>query len=90
MSEERTTPDLEEAARRAFYADSERGDFSRADWADREIAFVVAGGPAPGSWNGRVEMAHAWRDYLSAWENYRFAMASYREIDDERVLVSFG
>jgi hypothetical protein len=32
-------------------------------------------------------MAHASRDYLSAWENYRFAMASYRQIDDERVLV---
>jgi ketosteroid isomerase-like protein len=72
---------------RSIYTDWERGDFSRADWADSDIAFVICGGPAPGSWRGPVEMARAWRDYLSTWEDYRAALDTYREIDDDRTLV---
>jgi ketosteroid isomerase-like protein len=74
---------------RSIYADLERGDFSRADWADPNIGFVIAGGPAPGRWKGRMEMARAWRDYLSAWEEYRLVADEFREIDDDRV-VAFG
>jgi ketosteroid isomerase-like protein len=72
---------------RSIYADFERGDYSRADWADPDIEFVVADGPEPGSWTGRMEMGRAWRDFLSAWEDYRGAVDGYREIDDHRVLA---
>jgi ketosteroid isomerase-like protein len=72
---------------RSIYADRERGDWSRTEWADPEIEFVIADGPEPASWKGRMEMARAWRDYLSAWEDYRSEPEEFREIDGERVLV---
>jgi ketosteroid isomerase-like protein len=73
---------------RSLYAAWERGDyFSHGDWADPEIEFVIADGPEPGSWKGQMEMARAWRNYLSAWEDYRGALDGYREIDDDRVLA---
>jgi hypothetical protein len=34
-----------------------------------------------------MEIARAWRDYLSAWEDYRGKVDGYREIDDDRVLA---
>ena len=74
---------------RSIFADFERGDYSQADWTDPDIQFVVADGPEPDSWKGRMEMARAWRDYLSAWEEYRLVADEFREIDDDRV-VAFG
>ena len=32
-------------------------------------------------------MGEVWRDYLSAWEDYRVEVEEYRELDGERVLV---
>jgi ketosteroid isomerase-like protein len=72
---------------RSIYADFERGDFSRADWADPEIEYVIVGGPEPGSWTGLVAMEQAWRAWLSAWEDYRVEAEEYRELDGERILV---
>ena len=72
---------------RSILADWERGDYGSAEWAHPEIEFVVADGPEPGSVTGRMEIARAWRDYLSLWEDYRGAVDGYREIDDDRVLA---
>jgi ketosteroid isomerase-like protein len=64
-----------------------QGDFSSADWAHPEIEYVVADGPAPGSWTGMVGMAEAWGDILRAWEELRQEATEYRELDGDRVLV---
>ena len=72
---------------RSIYADWERGDYSSANWAHREIEFVRVDGPAPGSWTGLAEMASAWRDVLGAWDEHRTEAEDYRELDEGRVLV---
>src|SRR5436305_4546284 len=72
---------------RSIYVDWERGDYSSAEWADPEIEYVWGDGPTPGSWTGLAAMASALRDFLSAWDGLRNVPVSYRELDDERVLV---
>ena len=72
---------------RSLFALWERGDFSSTDWADPEIEYVVADGPAPGTWMGLAGMAECWRDILSAWDDLRTEVNEYRELDDGRVLA---
>jgi ketosteroid isomerase-like protein len=72
---------------RSIYASWERGDFGSTEWAHPEIEFVLADGPSPGSWTGRAGMAAGYRDWLSAWEDFRATAEEYRELDDERVLA---
>jgi ketosteroid isomerase-like protein len=72
---------------RSIYAAWERGDFSSAYWAHREIEFVTADGPSPGRWTGQAGMAEGWRDYASAFKDYTVEAQEYRELDDGRVLV---
>jgi ketosteroid isomerase-like protein len=72
---------------RSIYADWERGVSSAPEWAHPEIEFVIADGPAPGSWSGRAGMTEAWRDFIHAWEEFRLEVEEYRELDAERVLV---
>ncbi len=72
---------------RSIYTDWERGNFSRTDWADPEIEFVVADGPDPGRWTGRAAMKDAVRDLLTAWEVFRLVAEECREVDGERVLL---
>jgi ketosteroid isomerase-like protein len=74
---------------RSIHAAWERGDYSSADWADPDIEYVHADGPDAGSWSGLAGMAQAFRDFLSAWEEFRVEAGEYRELDAERVLVLF-
>ena len=72
---------------RSIFAAWGRGDFGSVEWADPEIEFVIADGPAPGSWKGLSGMMEGWRDFLSAWEGWRGEAEEYRDVDGERVLV---
>ncbi len=67
-----------------------QGDFSAPpDWAHPEIEWEVADGPLPGKWTGIKGMVEGWREFLSAWEDWRGEAEEYMELDDERVLVLF-
>jgi ketosteroid isomerase-like protein len=72
---------------RSLYAAWERADRSSIEWADPGIEFVVADGPAPGSWTGTAEMAEAFREFVSGWTAWHPKAEEYRELDAERVLV---
>jgi hypothetical protein len=72
---------------RSIYAEWERGDFSRSDWADPEIDFVWADGPSPGRWRGLKEMARGMRAIIEVVGEARTVPLEYRELDPERVLV---
>jgi hypothetical protein len=72
---------------RSIFAAWERGDLRSVEWAEPEIEFVIADGPAPGSSIGLPGMAAAMRELLSAWQGWRVEADEYRALDDERVLV---
>jgi ketosteroid isomerase-like protein len=72
---------------RSLYAAWERGDVSSAEWADPEIETVFVDGPSPGSWTGLAGMAEGWREFLSAWVDFRAEADESLELDEERVLV---
>jgi ketosteroid isomerase-like protein len=74
---------------RSIYADWERGDFSRTEWADPKIEFEQRAGLAPLTVHGVAAMAEAWREFLRAWADISTKADKYRELDSERVLV-FG
>jgi SnoaL-like protein len=63
------------------------GDWTSVDWADPEIEYVIADGPAPGRWTGLGGLEEGWRNILSAWDNFRIEADEYRQLDTERVLV---
>jgi hypothetical protein len=74
---------------RSIYAAWERGDFSRADWADPEIEFTLDDvGPFPGgNWKGLAGMAEGARSGIEIFVDHRIRAEEYRELDDRRVLV---
>ena len=72
---------------RSIYADWERDYFGSAEWAHPEIEWVMADGPAPGTWKGVAGMAEGWRDFLGAWRDFRIQAEEFHELDSERVLV---
>ena len=72
---------------RSLYARWSRGDFTWLDWTDPEIEFVIADGPAAGTWTGLAGMTEAFRELTSAWTGHRTEPEEYRELDGERVFV---
>jgi ketosteroid isomerase-like protein len=73
---------------RSILAAWERGDWSSAEWAHPEIEFERAEEAWRGHWTGLAGMAEGFREWLSAWEDFRIAeVEEYRELDDERVIV---
>ena len=73
---------------RSILATWERGDWSSAEWAHPDIEFVRAEGGLRSSSTGLAGMAESWREWLTAWQDFRIAeVEEYREIDEERVLV---
>jgi ketosteroid isomerase-like protein len=71
----------------SIYAAWEGGDHDSMNWAHSDIEWVRADGPDPGSWTGAAGLATAWRDFMSAWDDYRIEVEACRELDQERVLV---
>jgi len=72
---------------RSIYAAWERGDYSSAEWADPQIEFVHADGPAPDSWRGPEGLAEGTRAWINVWEGMRAQAEDYRDLDGGRVLV---
>jgi ketosteroid isomerase-like protein len=73
---------------RSIYADWERGDYSRTDWAHPEIEWeYAADGPTPRGGTGLAGMAKDWRGYIGEFEEVRHKADEYLELDGERVLV---
>ena len=66
----------------------ERGDFRWIDWADPRIEYVIADDPGSQVEWGVTAMARKWREFLTAWDDYRVEADEYRELDEERVLVA--
>jgi ketosteroid isomerase-like protein len=76
---------------RSIYADWERGDFSRGDWAGSEIEYARVGwGPEDGTSIGPDGMASVFRSWLSAWRDWKLVAENYLEVDGERVLVPYS
>jgi ketosteroid isomerase-like protein len=72
---------------KSIYAQWEQGDWSSAEWADPEIEFEMVGGLQTGRVKGVKEMGEAWGKTVSAFDDLRAIPESFRELDDERVLV---
>jgi ketosteroid isomerase-like protein len=72
---------------RSIYADWERGDFSRTDWADPELELTTPDAWEIGEAKGLRSTAETWRTWLSAWRDYRVEASEFRDLEDDRVMV---
>jgi hypothetical protein len=73
---------------RSIVFEWEKGDFGSVSWAHPEIEFAVIDEPGAQVARGVAAMGLAWREFLTAWEDYRVKADEYRELDGERVLVA--
>ena len=75
---------------REIYRLWEGGDFSSSEWADPDIEFVSGAGPEEAVHRGIEAMAEAWREWLSAWEDFKVEPREFIEAgDDVLVLTEF-
>src|SRR6476646_12139318 len=72
---------------RSIYADWERGDFTRDDWAYPASDPVRPESLDGAALKGREASSGGWRDWLDAWSDFRAEAHDYRALDGERVLV---
>lgn len=72
----------------SIFARWERGDFSAVAWAHPDIEYTIIDEPGTQMVKGVAAMTRTWRDFLSAWENYRVEAHEYWALDEERVLVA--
>jgi ketosteroid isomerase-like protein len=72
---------------RSIYADWERGDFTKAEWAHPDIEWVNADGPTPGRSTGLDGIAATFREWGDAWEDFRIKADKFIEVDADSVLV---
>src|SRR5271168_4222933 len=72
---------------RSICADWEQGDYSRADWADANIEYVIADGLHPDRCVGLGAIGKVMRHSLSAWTELRMEAGEYRELDPGRIIV---
>src|SRR6185312_15637288 len=49
--------------------------------------YVYVGGPVPGTASGIAESSETFRDWISAWEEWRVHVDEIRELDAGRVFV---
>ena len=73
---------------RSILAEWERGDFRSVDWADPQIEYAIVDEPGSQVGRGVAAMTRTWREFLTAWDDYRVEAHEYRELDEERVLVA--
>jgi len=69
-------------------AEWERGNFRSVDWAHPQIEYAIVDEPGSQVGWGVAAMTRTWREFLTAWDEYRVEAHEYRELDEERVLVA--
>jgi len=72
----------------SILAEWERGNFRSIEWADPEIEYAIVDEPGSQLGLGVAAMTRTWREFLTAWDDYRVEAHEYRELDEERVLVA--
>jgi hypothetical protein len=66
----------------------ERGNFRSIAWAHRQIEYAIVDEPGSRVGWGVAAMMRTWREFLTAWADYRVEAYEYHELDEERVLVA--
>jgi ketosteroid isomerase-like protein len=69
---------------RSIYADWERGDFSRIDWADADIEWQL---PNERPVRGVAAMARQWAEWMGAWDDIALSPESFHDRGDRVVGV---
>jgi ketosteroid isomerase-like protein len=72
---------------RSIYADWERGDFTKTEWAHPDIEWVFADGPTPEQLTGLAAAAATFRQWAALWEDFGIQADEFIELDAERVLA---